>query len=449
MRITIVGCGYVGRALARHWRQDPTLRLTVTTTREDHRPRLAPLAERVEVLHGGDTGALRRALEGAEVAVFCQAPTGDRQVSAEDYAATYRDSFAALAELVGELPQLRQIIYTGSCSVYGDAGGAWVDETSPPCPRDEHGRVLVESEELLARCRGPQRRVCVLRLGAIHGPGREPGERFRRLAGTTRPGDGRQHTSWIHRDDVVGAIAAAVRDGWDGVVNLVDDRPLPVVELLDQVCAAGGLEPVRWDPASAGATPPADRRISNRRLHGLGYRLRHPRLRLPQLKGIDQDLFDAVAAQAREAPRRRRNHNLHRESDGVQRFLNVLQPGTYVRPHRHLREQAGSGFECFLVLQGAIGLLVLGESGEVIALRRLEAGGPLRGVELAEGQFHTLVALSPDTVLFELKQGPYRPSTDKDFLSTFPPEGTAAAEAQERRWRTLFEQEFAQEVATG
>jgi cupin fold WbuC family metalloprotein len=285
--------------------------------------------------------------------------------------------------------------------------------------------------------------VCVLRLGAIHGPGREPGERFRRLAGTTRPGDGRQHSSWIHRDDVVGAIAAAVSGGWDGVVNLVDDRPLPVAELLDQVCAAGGLEPVRWDPAAAASPEPADRRISNRRLHRLGYRLRHPCLCLPQVKAIDQQLFDTVAAQAREAPRQRRNHNLHRESELVQRFLNVLQPGTYVRPHRHLRKQAGSGFECFLVLQGAIGLLVLDASGQVIARRRLEAGGPLRGVELAEGQFHTLVALSQDTVLFELKQGPYMPASDKDFLSAFPAEGTAAAEAQERRWRALFTEEVA------
>ncbi|MEX1324698.1 MAG: NAD-dependent epimerase/dehydratase family protein, partial [Synechococcaceae cyanobacterium] len=328
MRITIVGCGYVGMALARHWRRDPAVRLTVTTTREQRRPQLSALAERVEVLRAGDSAALRRALEAAEVAVFCLAPTGDRLVSADDYGATYRDGFAALTALVDGLPALRQIVYTGSCSVYGDAGGGWVDETTAASPRDDHGRVLLDSEELLARCRAPGRRVCVLRLGAIYGPGRELGDRFRRLAGSIRPGDGRQHSSWIHRDDVVGAIAAAVSGGWDGVVNLVDDEPLPVGDLLDRVLAAGGLEPVRWDPAAATGTPPADRRISNRRLHQLGYQLRHPRVQVPQLKRIDQELFDAVAAQAREVPRRRRNHNLHRESDAVQRFLNVLQPGT-------------------------------------------------------------------------------------------------------------------------
>ena len=157
------------------------------------------------------------------------------------------------------------------------------------------------------------------------------------------------------------------------------------------------------------------------------------------LKRLDQSLFDAVAAEARQAPRLRRNHNLHAEPDLVQRFLNVLQPGTYVRPHRHCRSDPAAGFECFLVLQGSLGLLVLDGQGQVLQRERLDASGPLRGIELAQGQFHTLVALQPDTVMFELKQGPYVPSADKDFLAAFPAEGTAAAAVQELAWRALFD----------
>jgi cupin fold WbuC family metalloprotein len=158
------------------------------------------------------------------------------------------------------------------------------------------------------------------------------------------------------------------------------------------------------------------------------------------LQRLDQALFDAVAAEARQAPRRRRNHNLHAEPDLVQRFLNALQPGTYVRPHRHCRPDPAAGFECFLVLQGAIGLLVLDEQGQVLARERLDAAGPLRGIELPQGTLHTLVALEPDTVMFELKQGPYVPTADKDFLASFPLEGTPEAVAQERAWRALFAQ---------
>jgi cupin fold WbuC family metalloprotein len=157
------------------------------------------------------------------------------------------------------------------------------------------------------------------------------------------------------------------------------------------------------------------------------------------LKRIDRPLFERLADEARRSPRRRRNHNLHSEPDLVQRFLNVLQPGTYVRPHRHHRGGSGTGFECFLVLQGAIGLLLLDDGGEVLRTERLEAGGAVRGVELPEGTLHTLVALRPDTVMFEIKQGPYRPAEDKDFPDRFPAEGTPAAARLERDWRSRFE----------
>ncbi|MEY2645322.1 MAG: hypothetical protein RLZZ611_1971 [Cyanobacteriota bacterium] len=278
MRITIVGSGYIGLALARHWRQQGGVDLTLTTTSAARLAELKPHASSVMVARADDPAALQAALVDADAAVFCLAPTGDQQVDANGYRATYRDGMATLQRLLPDLPRLRQIVYTGSCSVYGDAGGAWVEETTPPAPADAHGRILLESEGLLAACRSASQRVCVLRLGAIHGPGRELADRFMPLAGSTRPGSGSHHCSWIHRDDVVGAVAAAVQQGWDEVVNLVDDQPWTVAALLDAVLRARGLEPLQWDPTCVLERSPADRRISNRRLHQLGYQLRHPRL---------------------------------------------------------------------------------------------------------------------------------------------------------------------------
>ena len=149
------------------------------------------------------------------------------------------------------------------------------------------------------------------------------------------------------------------------------------------------------------------------------------------IRRIDQQLFAQVAADARRHPLLRLNHNFHREQDPVQRFLNVLQPGTYVRPHRHRRNGSGTGFECFLVLQGAIGLLLFNSEGEIQELLHLSAKGPTHGIEVEEDQFHTLVALEADSVIFELKQGPYQPAQDKDFLYGFPNEGTSEAARQE------------------
>jgi len=156
------------------------------------------------------------------------------------------------------------------------------------------------------------------------------------------------------------------------------------------------------------------------------------------LTPIDSDLLATVCAAAAASPRLRSNHNLHGLADLVQRFLNALQPGTYVRPHRHLRQDPAAGFEFVLVMQGALGLLLLDASGAVIERRVIAAGGPLRGVELATGSYHTLVALEPNTVMFELKQGPYQPASDKDFMACFPLEGTPEAMLQEQAWRAMF-----------
>ena len=95
-----------------------------------------------------------------------------------------------------------------------------------------------------------------------------------------------------------------------------------------------------------------------------------------------------------------------------------MQPGTYVRPHRHRRNGSGTGFEYFLLLD-------------------LSAKGPTHGIEIAEDQFHSLVALEADSVIFELKQGPYQPTQDKDFLYGFPQEGTTEAIRQESHRRDL------------
>lgn len=148
--------------------------------------------------------------------------------------------------------------------------------------------------------------------------------------------------------------------------------------------------------------------------------------------------MDSIAEQARSSPRQRKNHNFHEHDDRVQRFLNVLQPGTYVRPHRHVRPVDADGFEFFLVLQGAIGILILNESGSVIHTEKISATGTTRGVELGEGMFHTLIALEPDTVMFELKEGPYVPIDDKDFLPQFPLENTPDAKQWIQTWQGYF-----------
>jgi cupin fold WbuC family metalloprotein len=169
--------------------------------------------------------------------------------------------------------------------------------------------------------------------------------------------------------------------------------------------------------------------------------MQRPDVQLPDVKLLSRSLLANLCDEAQASDRKRKNYNFHEHSERVQRFLNVLQPGTYVRPHRHLRSDGVNGFEFFLVLQGEIGMLVLDESGAVLRSERLEADGEQKGIELAEGLFHTLVVLEPNSVILELKEGPYQPATDKDFLQMFPSEGSADCAGIVRSWEMLFRNE--------
>lgn len=159
------------------------------------------------------------------------------------------------------------------------------------------------------------------------------------------------------------------------------------------------------------------------------------------VKLLTRSLMTTLCEQAQQLPRKRKNYNFHEHSERVQRFLNVLQPGTYVRPHRHLRSEGTNGFEFFLVLQGAIGMVIVDETGAVVRSERLEATGEQRGIEVAEGLFHTLIVLEPNSVILELKEGPYQPASDKDFLPQFPAEGEATCADYIRQWEALFARE--------
>lgn len=140
------------------------------------------------------------------------------------------------------------------------------------------------------------------------------------------------------------------------------------------------------------------------------------------LKIIDTAKLHALSAQATASPRRRCNFNLHPDfSDPVQRFLNAIEPGSYVRPHRHV--EPVPLWELVVVLAGAAAILVFDDAGRVTERVELDAGGPNIAAELAPGDWHGVVALKAGTVLFEFKEGPYAPAATKDFAAWAPAEG--------------------------
>jgi cupin fold WbuC family metalloprotein len=146
------------------------------------------------------------------------------------------------------------------------------------------------------------------------------------------------------------------------------------------------------------------------------------------MQSIDHQLLDRLTAAARENRRLRMNHNLHAVYDEpCQRLLNAVEPGSYIRPHRHLTPPKP---ETFVVVRGRFAALVFHDGGEIDQVVHLSAdpGGTV-GVDIPAGAWHCIISLESGSVFFETKPGPYEPLSDKDWAPWAPAEASTEAAA--------------------
>ena len=142
---------------------------------------------------------------------------------------------------------------------------------------------------------------------------------------------------------------------------------------------------------------------------------------------VDAALLAQKARDAAGSPRLRDMHRLHAaDGDNPHRMVNTLEPGSYVRPHRHLSPAKS---ESFVLLTGSLGHVVFADDGsfgreDCVVLSR-ESGA--LAIDVRPGVWHAVFALVADTAVFEVKPGPYYPINDKDFAPFAPVEGEAAA----------------------
>lgn len=272
MNVAIIGCGYVGKAIARLWHQELGLIVTATTTTPERVTTLKEVAQQVLVVNGNDPAGLLSVLQDQETVLLSVGAKGG-----DVYEQTYLHTAQTLVSVLKQTPTVRQLIYTGSYAVYGDREGAWVDESSPVAPANSNGQILAQTEQALLSASSDNLNVCILRLGGIYGPGRELVKIFGRVAGTTRPGNGSDATNWIHLDDIVAAIEFARTRRLQGIYNLVDDAHLTSFELLSRICEQHGLPKVSWDSSSKSARP-YNAQVSNQKIKEAGYPLIHPEM---------------------------------------------------------------------------------------------------------------------------------------------------------------------------
>lgn len=151
----------------------------------------------------------------------------------------------------------------------------------------------------------------------------------------------------------------------------------------------------------------------------LGRAMKAPAGKVVQLSAA---LVERAAEGSRQSPRGRIVLPLHKSPrDPLQRMLNALQPGSYIQPHRHLSPPKA---ETIVVLRGSVMYVVFAKNGTVKEWICLAAGSEEFGIDTQPGVYHTFFALEEDTVLLEVKAGPYEESSDKDFAPWAPKEGT-------------------------
>lgn len=150
------------------------------------------------------------------------------------------------------------------------------------------------------------------------------------------------------------------------------------------------------------------------------------------MKTLSAQDIKALRQTAQTSPRQRAHLNIHTSLDApIQRLFIVLQPDTYVRPHQHSEDHK---WELILLVEGAASVLILDAAGQLLERVELCTDGT-RMLELPPYTWHTLVAQAPDTLVFEVKEGPYTPASDKDFGAWAPQEGNAACAAHLAWWR--------------
>lgn len=232
-KIFIIGCGYVGQRLARHY-----------------------LAQGKQVSALSHTPSQQTVLKNQGIQVFAgdlDAPASLSVLSVRDSLLFYlapppsqgtKDTRIAnlLAQLIGEhIP--RKVVLISTTSVYGDCQGAWISEEQPLNPQVDRAKRRVDAEQSLRTwaktCAVP---FVILRVPGIYGADRLPRQRLEQglpvLEESIAP-----YSNRIHVDDLVQACVAAGRPiaPANSTYHVSDGNPSTMTDYFNQVADALNL----------------------------------------------------------------------------------------------------------------------------------------------------------------------------------------------------------------
>lgn len=280
MRVLIVGCGYVGlplgAELVRQGHEVFGLRRTDLAEANLRAAGLTPLS--ADITRSEDLARIPASFDWVVNTV------SSTQGGVDDYRQAYWQGTKNLLEWLQNSP-LKKFVYTSSTSVYGQTDGSLVKESSVTEPVSVTSRVLVETEHLLVEAaRQKHFPAAILRVAGIYGPdrGRLLLQYLKNEARMT--GQGERILNMIHRDDVVGAVLTALRDGRPGeIYNAVDDEPVTQLHFFSWLAEVLGKYPPPFVAEAEAGEPKrglTQKKVSNRKLKmELGYAFKYPTFR--------------------------------------------------------------------------------------------------------------------------------------------------------------------------
>ena len=135
---------------------------------------------------------------------------------------------------------------------------------------------------------------------------------------------------------------------------------------------------------------------------------------------ITQAILDNLTEQAKASPRLRMNLDLRNSAeDQSQRMLNAIEPGSPLPIHRHQKSS-----ETVVCLRGRlVEEYYDGQSKKCIESIDLSPNGPVFALNIPAGQWHTVRALESGTVILEMKDGAYIPTSQEDILDDLTLDG--------------------------
>lgn len=280
MRVLIVGCGYVGLPLGadlvKQGHEVFGLRRSLGAEADFKTAGIKPLT--ADITEADQLAQLPAAYDWV---VNCVSASGG---GAEEYRQVYLQGTRNLIEWLGAAPP-KKYVYTSSTSVYGQDDGSLVKENSPTQPATGTAQILVETERVLFdAARERKFPAVILRLAGIYGPDRGYWLKQYMSNEARIEGKGARILNMIHRDDVAGAIIAALKSGRPGeVYNVVDDEPVSQLGFFQWLSGPLGRELPRSAPEDAEAVRKrgvTNKKVSNRRLKiELGYEFKYPTFR--------------------------------------------------------------------------------------------------------------------------------------------------------------------------